>query len=106
LEAKNYFCISSLSDWAKEDTNQHSVENVTVNSEINQIADLISAVLLFTLSETYKSSYRFKEDRENIEEDDLIFSTVNLLSNNDVLLKQLVKKWINIVGGIITLFRQ
>ena len=89
-----------LSEWS----NEGKKEGVHIESEINQMADLISAVLLYSVSKTYqsissasimKTSARYNEQLE----DDVISSCINLLAQNDTLLKQLLKKWINILGG-------
>lgn len=89
-----------LSEWS----NEGKKEGVHIESEINQMADLISAVLLYSVSKTYqsissasimKTSATYDEQLE----DDVISSCINLLAQNDILLKQLLKKWINILGG-------
>lgn len=89
-----------LSEWS----NEGKKEGLHIESEINQMADLISAVLLYSVSKTYqsissasimKTSARYDEQLE----DDVISSCINLLAQNDILLKQLLKKWINILGG-------
>lgn len=87
--------LSKLSEWSKERRNNESIETVTVNPAINQIADLLSAILLYTVSERFKW-FHCKEERDNALEDDLICCAICLLSNEPSLLKQLVKKWINV----------
>ena len=89
-----------LSEWSKESQGNENIKTVTVNPAINQIADLLSAILLYTVSERFKRLH-CKEERDNGLEDDLICSAICLLSNEPSLLKQLVKKWINVVKGII-----
>ena len=89
-----------LSEWS----NEGKKEGAHIESEINQMADLISAVLLYSVSKTYQSISRgsiMKTSAKHDEqlEDDVISSCINLLAQNDILLKQLLKKWINILGG-------
>lgn len=71
-------------------------------SEINQIVDLLSAVLLFSSSSSYKSVSRKGFNRTNIEfellENELKIIAVNLLCWNRQLLKLLLEKWINVLG--------
>ena len=81
------------------------IENLTINSAINQVADLISAVLLHSISPTYKSLIQTPKEQiscDNPHQFDLISTTITLLSHNDLILQQLVKKWINIVRGKLT----
>ena len=70
--------------------------------EINQIADLLSAVFLYAFSDTYKHATNDhltpRTDDQLTMEDDLITSSIRLLLCNHLLLRQLIKKWINIMG--------
>lgn len=89
-----------LSEWS----NEGKKEGVHIESEINQMADLISAVLLYSVSKTYQSIssasiMKTSATHDEQLEDDVISSCINLLAQNDILLKQLLKKWINILGG-------
>lgn len=99
----NCYINCSLADWGKETTTESNlVENLTINSAINQVADLVSAVLLHFISPTYKSLIQTPKEQisyDNPLQFDLISTTITLLSNNELILRQLVKKWINIVRG-------
>lgn len=78
------------------------IENLTINSDINQVADLVSAVLLHCISPTYKSLIKTPKDQiscDNPLQFDLVSTTITLLSHNQLILGQLIKKWINIVRG-------
>merc|ERR1712168_965810 len=70
--------------------------------EINQIADLVSAVFLYAFSDTYKRATNDhmtgRTDEQLMMEDNLITSSIRLLLCNNLLLRQLIKKWINIMG--------
>ena len=70
--------------------------------EINQIADLLSAIFLYAFSDTYKSVTNDhvtpRTDEQLTMEDNLITSCIRLLLCNNLLLRQLIKKWINIMG--------
>ena len=92
--------LENISSWQEFQYGLNGVHSVY--SEINQIADLLSAILLYSVSETYKDLTRINFDSQNDEqltlEDDLIFSCFNLLLNNKILLRLLIKKWINILG--------
>ncbi|XP_066921563.1 testis-expressed protein 10-like isoform X2 [Clytia hemisphaerica] len=104
--------VSRLTTWSNEDDRKlegesQKIETLTINCEINQIADLVSAVLLYTISGTYKSLIQTTQRPPSLEKTndcyhdalvfDLMTSAVNLLANNELVLRQLVKKWINIV---------
>lgn len=77
-----------------------------MNPQINQVADFLSGVLLYTVSEKYKTTVcNAKDRRENEVEDDLLASAICLLSNHHIILRLVVKKWMNIVrGDIISAF--
>jgi len=68
--------------------------------EINQIADLLSAVFLYAFSSTYQSVtgdniVARRTDEQLTMEDNLINTSIRLLLCNNLLLRQLIKKWIN-----------
>lgn len=73
-------------------------------SEINQIADLVSSILLYSVSATYKSvtpdQELFSSSDQNMlkMEEEVTMCCINLLTTNDELLRLLLKKWIHALG--------
>jgi len=86
-------------------SNKHEINSSAENfgSEINQIVDLLSAVLLFSCSSSYKSVSHTCLDITDFHgfdnlEHELKTLAINLLCGNSQLLKLLVEKWINVLG--------
>jgi len=91
--------LERLSNWRVEFPDETLF---TLDSEINQIADLLSSVLLFSVSKTYKCLIGGEKSRDKKHddqlEDDVICICIKLLVNNPMVLRHLVKKWINVLG--------
>ena len=83
--------------WLWKQNNMTDDKQARIESELNQIADLISSVLLYSISETYKQLLQHSHGEHRLLDeslgDDLICSSVNFLAKNSNLLQLLIQKW-------------